>query len=1003
MLRANGLLVVDGWEEAYARRFSGAGGSKGNRPIVVSYATSPAAEVIFADAATRQTPRPRSSPRAASGRSSSPACSPARRTSRVPHALIDFMLSERFQAALPASMFVLPVRAGTPLPDAFRRYAVSPPAPLELPAVADRREPRPLDRRVDADRSPVTRAWRIAAVLVPAAFVALFFAYPLVAILERGLTSGDGLVASRRAPRALLWFTIWQAAVSTLLTLAAGLPLAWAIGRFRFRGRSLARALVLVPFVLPTVVVAAAFLAVLPDDYEGGIWAILAAHVFFNVAVVTRIVGGAWATIDPVSGEAATVLGAGPWRRRAGGDPAPAGPGPLGLRGADVPLLLHVVRRHPHPRRPGEGAPSRRRSTTGRRGSSTSQAAAVLSLLQLGAVAIVLAVASILEGRVGVAGTLTGEHDVLRRPTRRERIALVHGAGRRGRCARAAPRRARRTVVRRAGRALFRETPALLVEPWQTAGYSIAFAGVATLIALVVGGLAAVALARRPPGALDGFVLLPLGASAVMLGFGFVIAFDSPPLEFRSSWWLVPVAQALVATPFVIRIVTPALRSIDPRLSELAATLGASPSRAWREVDLPLGRRRGRGRSRIRIRDFAGRVRRHRVRRPGRAADAPRGDLPLPRATGRAEPGDCGRPRRRPGGDRSRRGSHRRARCRRAGQSSVMLSVSDARVTLGGHAALAGVDLDVAARHGDGGARSERKREVDAAARSRRAPAARRGNDRARRTIARGHSDRTGVGSASCSRTTRSSRIVTSPQTSASACEMQSVRAARTIEARVAELLELVGLEGREHRAIRSLSGGERKRVALARALAPAPRVLLLDEPLGALDRPLHDRLLAELGELFRAIGQTAVYVTHDVAEAFAIAGLIAVMREGRVVQVAAPEEIWAAPGDAWVARFIGLTNVEEHGATAVITRPEGVVLRPDLGGDAVVESSRRDGPLVTLHARYDSGAEIVSAHAGTEQPAPGDRVRVEIDPAAVSVVPTESQPGRPAPGIGPT
>ena len=113
----------------------------------------------------------------------------------------------------------------------------------------------------------------------------------------------------------LLWFTIWQAAASTLLTLVAGLPLAWAIGRFRFRGRSLARALVLVPFVLPTVVVAAAFLEVLPDDYEGGIWAILAAHVFFNVAVVTRIVGGAWATIDPASGEAATVLGAGPWRR----------------------------------------------------------------------------------------------------------------------------------------------------------------------------------------------------------------------------------------------------------------------------------------------------------------------------------------------------------------------------------------------------------------------------------------------------------------------------------------------------------------------------------------------------------------------------------------------------------------------------------------------------------------------------------------------------------------
>ena len=89
--------------------------------------------------------------------------------------------------------------------------------------------------------------------------------------------------------------------------------------------------------------------------------------------------------------------------------------------------------------------------------------------------------------------------------------------------------------------------------------------------------------------------------------------------------------------------------------------------------------------------------------------------------------------------------------------------------------------------------------------------------------------------------------------------------------ARVAELLALVGLAGREHRTIGSLSGGERKRVALARALAPAPRVLLLDEPLGALDRPLHDRLIAELRDLFDEIGQTALYVTHDVAEAFAV------------------------------------------------------------------------------------------------------------------------------------
>src|SRR5262249_44297550 len=160
------------------------------------------------------------------------------------------------------------------------------------------------------------------------------------------------------------------------------------------------------------------------------------------------------------------------------------------------------------------------------------------------------------------------------------------------------------------------------------------------------------------------------------------------------------------------------------------------------------------------------------------------------------------------------------------------------------------------------------------------------------------------------------------------------------------ELLALVGLAGFGRRRVASLSGGERKRVALARALAPAPSVLLLDEPLGALDRPLHDRLVAELRELFAEIGQTAVYVTHDVAEAFALGHRVAVLRDGVIVQVATPEELWTAPADAWVARFVGLANVDERDGRAFVTRPEAVVLRPDARGDAVVEELQRDGPL---------------------------------------------------------
>ncbi len=137
--------------------------------------------------------------------------------------------------------------------------------------------------------------------------------------------------------------------------------------------------------------------------------------------------------------------------------------------------------------------------------------------------------------------------------------------------------------------ALGEPTSVLLVAPWEAIVNSIVYAAAATAIALVVGGLAAFAVtARRGSRLLDGLVLLPLGASAVMLGLGFLIAFDSAPLDFRAAPWIVPVVQALVAIPFVVRIVAPTLRSIDPRQREAAALLGASPGRVRREVDLPI-------------------------------------------------------------------------------------------------------------------------------------------------------------------------------------------------------------------------------------------------------------------------------------------------------------------------------------------------------------------------------------------------------------------------------
>ena len=207
------------------------------------------------------------------------------------------------------------------------------------------------------------------------------------------------------------------------------------------------------------------------------------------------------------------------------------------------------------------------------------------------------------------------------------------------------------------------------------------------------------------------------------------------------------------------------------------------------------------------------------------------------------------------------------------------------------------------------------------------------------------------------------------------------------VQARVTELLELVGLAGLERRFVATLSGGEQQRVALARALAPEPRVLLLDEPLGSLDRRLRDRLLEDLDRIFGELGVTALYVTHDQAEAFALGDRVAVMRDGRIVQVGAPDVLWSSPVDEDVARFLGLRNVS--GATLV--RPEAVTLQSPADGSAgsgVVLSAVRHGPTVLVAVRLDDGRILEAAVAALEHPTPGDRVDVDVDPAGIVRLP---------------
>jgi thiamine transport system ATP-binding protein len=214
---------------------------------------------------------------------------------------------------------------------------------------------------------------------------------------------------------------------------------------------------------------------------------------------------------------------------------------------------------------------------------------------------------------------------------------------------------------------------------------------------------------------------------------------------------------------------------------------------------------------------------------------------------------------------------------------------------------------------------------------------------------------------------------------------MERIPAAKR-NARVAEVLELVGLVGYEQRSVATLSGGERQRVALARALAPDPALLLLDEPLGSLDRPLRERLLADLAALFERLGRAVLVVTHDVGEAFALADRVAVVREGRIVQAAAPDHLWARPADAWTARFLGLANVRERDGQVIVIRPEAVQVAP--GDGATVLADDRRGSLVRLVVRCDDGEELEAVTTGLEHSRAGDRVSLDVDPAGVVTLP---------------
>lgn len=432
---------------------------------------------------------------------------------------------------------------------------------------------------------------------VPAAFLAVFYLWPLATLLVRAAGLGGSDVLGRTA--AVIWFTTWQAVLSTALTLLVGVAPAYVLARFQFRGRRLLSGLLTAAFVLPTVVMGAAMLALLPQSLERGLVAILAAHVTFNLAVVVRTVGTVWQHLPEDMEAAAATLGAAParvtWEITT----------PLlrpALVAAGAIVFGFTFTSYGVIRVLGDVGTSTVEVEIWRRATQLGDlsGAAMLAVVQLLIVAVVVGWTGRQQRRHSRALDLRPRAQ--RRPPRtagERRIVVVTAAATAAIVLApliALVERSLRTRTghsleawRTLGRAEVRRGISVGVEPLAALTRSLTTAGMATAVAVAIGAAAALAVAAggRRGRWLDGGLMLPLATSAVTIGFGMLITFDQAPVDWRASWWLVPLGHALVAVPFVVRTVLPVLRAVDPALVDAAATLGAAPLRAWREVVVP--------------------------------------------------------------------------------------------------------------------------------------------------------------------------------------------------------------------------------------------------------------------------------------------------------------------------------------------------------------------------------------------------------------------------------
>lgn len=424
---------------------------------------------------------------------------------------------------------------------------------------------------------------------VPAgALVGVFLMVPLVVIVSSSLTSQGFVDALTSASmRGVWWFTLWQATLSVVATFIVALPATWIVSRYSFAGRRLLIAVMTVPFLLPTVVVGAAFLALLPRSLHFTAFAVIVAHAYFNIAVVVRVVGARWEQLDPRLGDAARTLGASPL---------------VVARTVTWPLLRHAAL----------------------------SAAGIIFLFCFTSYGVIRLLGgpatSTVETEIYVRAVVFGDLDGAVALALLQMLALLALLGvaslRRTQSSQVAPATHRRSApsghmrwtirIFAAAMAVIACAPMLAVAlrstrvrgRFSTAGWaslatgetmtavvnSLAYAAVAALLTVIValGAITAATYGGRITAWVTALTSLPLTVSAVTIGLGMLITFDTPPFEFRSSWFITPVAHALVALPLALRTVLPVAREIPALLSHAAATLGARPLASWLTVDWPL-------------------------------------------------------------------------------------------------------------------------------------------------------------------------------------------------------------------------------------------------------------------------------------------------------------------------------------------------------------------------------------------------------------------------------